>query len=127
MSQSTWEQRASLGERLAPCVGEAGVDARLLALLLDPDDTAVTYRTAIALLNEHSTQALRLIVLAKSRADDNTRDWIEGAFTNLRADTLGACDEFLARALVVLGVDADPVCRETAQDLLQWLDLDRGA
>jgi hypothetical protein len=66
MTEGPWEDRAAEGEALAAGAGRADVDARLLALLLDPEDTAVTFRTAIALLERRDLQALRLVVLASA-------------------------------------------------------------
>lgn len=118
-----WEARAAEGEAIAPRSGTPEVDARLLALLLDPEDTAVTYRTALALLRQRTPEAVRVVVCADARADANHSDWIGDAFATVRADALGDDDEFLRSTLSGLSADRDEACARAARALATWMNL----
>jgi hypothetical protein len=114
-----FEQRARLGKQLAVAAGEPDVDERLLSLLLDPHDTAVTYRTALALLERRDLAGLRLIVKADALADDDTGQWLSDAIGAFRARSLGTDDDFLLSALTELSSDSDQAVQRSARDLLR--------
>lgn len=120
MVESSWESQAAEGETLAADVGAPAVDARLLALLLDPENTAVTLRTALALLEQRSHQAVQLLVRASARADDNHNDWIGDAIVEFRARHLGDDDDFLRGALSASQNDPDQASAKAARDLAVW-------
>lgn len=88
----------------------------LLEYLRDPEDTAVTYRTARALLDQRTTAAWCLIVLAGGSADDNHRDWLSGAISDFVADTLGEGEPFLRHALELMQNDDDPGLSRAARE-----------
>lgn len=71
---STWEERAAEAPQLLRQLGSADVDVKLLDLLLDPEDTAVTQAVAEGLLGQDNTTGLRLFVIAFGRADEDTRN-----------------------------------------------------
>ncbi len=71
---STWEERAAEAGRLGRQVGTADADSRLLDLLLDGENTAVSQAAAVAVLAQDEAQGLRLYVMAFGRADEDTRN-----------------------------------------------------
>jgi len=116
----SWEERASEGEELAAQVGSPDADERLLELLLDPDNTAVTFRTAVALLDRRSLAAVRMIAVASAMADDNHMDFLGDAVAEFRARSLGGDDQFLRGALESIGSEADSAYARAAQELHAW-------
>ena len=70
----TWQEQSSEAATLAARAGVAEADARLMALLLDPDDTAVSQAAAEALLARRDAAGLRLFVSAFGQADEDTRN-----------------------------------------------------
>lgn len=92
----------------------------MIALLLDPENTAVTYRTAVALLTLRKPEAVRLIVAASSWADENVNDWIGSAFEDFRAESLGADDAVLRWARAAIQEDPDEGCSNTAREWSAW-------
>jgi len=119
VNSSTWADRAALGESLASQVGDASVDERLVALLLDPEDTAVTFRTAVALLERRDPRAVRLVIVASASADEDTSNWIGGALNDFRADSLQN-EEFLRAALEELHEDPESSCARAAHAWSAW-------
>jgi hypothetical protein len=116
---SDFEQRAGVGEQLAGAAGEPDVDERLLSLLLDPQDTAVTYRTALALLERRDLAGLHLIVKADALAGDDTGQWLSDAIGAFRARSLGRDDDFLLSTLTELVGDGDESVQRSARGLLR--------
>ena len=55
-------------------MGTADADRRLLDLLLDSENTAVSEAAADALLEHEDARALRLYVIAFGQADEDTRN-----------------------------------------------------
>lgn len=84
-----WEERALLGERLARRLDTLADREQVLRLLLDDRDAAVTYRTALALLQRRDRLGLELIVTASTQADDDTNLWLGSAVAQFRAGSLG--------------------------------------
>ena len=70
----TWQERSAEAATLAARAGEAEPGARLVALLLDPEDTAVSTAAAEALLARRDTAGLRLFVSAFGQAEEDTRN-----------------------------------------------------
>jgi hypothetical protein len=73
---------------LALLAGDHGVDVVLGRLLLDPEDTAVTYDTALALLRRGDLHAMRLVLLAFGDADAEHADEIAGAIFHAYGDSV---------------------------------------
>lgn len=119
-----WEQRAAYGEELAADLDRPGAEAQVLRLLLDPDDTAVTFRTAVALLARMDIRGVRLVAKADAAADDQTSDQIGAAFAEVRAESLGAVDGILRDALTAVAADQDAETAVAARALLRWMGLD---
>ncbi len=71
---SGWEERAAEAESLGRHAGTADADRRLLALLLDSEDTAVSQAAADALLERDDLTGLRLYVIAFGQAEEGTRN-----------------------------------------------------
>ena len=59
-----WQERCAEATRLAPRAEESVAAARLLTMLLDPDDTAVSQAAAEALLQRGDLVAVRLVAEA---------------------------------------------------------------
>lgn len=119
-----WERRAALGEELAADLDRPGAEARIMRLLLDPEDTAVTFRTALALLSRRDIRGVRLVAWADSRADDQRSDHLCDAFAEIRAESLGADDNFLREALSSVAAEDDAATAWAARALLRWMGLD---
>lgn len=93
--QESWQERAARGERRARELGvgalpPGGLDAPLLALLADADNTSVTFRTALALLRRGDALGLRHVLHALATAnetgDESTGDWLVDAFLQVLCD-----------------------------------------
>lgn len=123
VTEETWEDRVAEGQMLAAKAGAAEADARLVDLLLDSDDTVVTLRTALALLEQRTPRALRVVVAAAARADENQGDSLGDAVNSFRATSLGNDDEFLRKTLGVLAQDPDEECALAARELAVWSGL----
>jgi len=119
MQPDDWEGRALLGEQLAARLDALADRELVLRLLRDDRDTAVTYRTVLALLNRRDRLGLELIVTAVTRADENTNHWLSDAVGQFRARSLGADDEFLRVTLGQLTREASPSVRSAAEELLR--------
>ncbi len=71
----TWESRAQEARRLAALFADGQqLEGRLLPLLLDEDDTAVSTAAAEPLLEQRTVQGLRLFVRAFGQAEEDTRN-----------------------------------------------------
>lgn len=112
-----WEERSRDAAELAARVGEPGVDQRLLALLLDSEDTAVTVAGAELLLLRRDMPGLRLYARAFSLAGENTRDHLGDCLYN-EAGTLWAD---VRRLLSTLATDDDREVREGAAVLVRHM------
>ncbi|MBB3326400.1 hypothetical protein [Microlunatus antarcticus] len=124
MDGDDFEMRVREGEALAALVGDAGVDERLLHLLLDPWDTYVTFCTALALLARRDDRGVELVVRAAVLARDfNTGQWLFDAFGEVSAASLGAEDPFLRRGLGALTNSDDESLRLKAMEIRDWLGL----
>lgn len=119
VAEGSWEERAAAGEVLAQNAG-SDADTRLLELLLDPEDTAVTFRTAAALLKQRTAEAFRLLVLVAAKADDSHRDWIGDAVDEFVARADGEAEPFLRQALVTIRNGDDPACSQAAREWDAW-------
>jgi hypothetical protein len=64
----------------------------LRRLILDPEDTFVTFRVARALVARGDDDGLGAVLSAGGGADDNHLDWIAAAFREVR----GPGDEYCA-------------------------------
>ena len=114
---SSWEDRATEAEHLAPQAGTADADARLLALLLDPEDTAVSTAAADALLAREDVAGLRLYTFAFGQAADDTRNKLGDCLY----DDIGSRWEVVERLLVPLTEDPDPLVKQGVVALRQHM------
>jgi hypothetical protein len=71
---ATREERAAEAGRLGRQIGTADADHRLLDLLLDREDTAVSQAAANAVLGQDDARGVRLYIIAFGRADEDTRN-----------------------------------------------------
>lgn len=69
-----WRDRCEEAAELAPKADEPEAAARLLSLLLDPEDTAVSAAAAEALLHRGDLVAVGLVADAFEIADEDTRN-----------------------------------------------------
>jgi hypothetical protein len=110
-----WEKRVDAARALVAWVGDARVDAALLLLLDDPDNTAPVLAAAEGLLASSAPEALRLFAVGWSSAWHQSRDWMADA---LRA-ALGS--GMLERgALELLLHDDDETVRTAARSMCEW-------
>ncbi|MFE7507457.1 hypothetical protein [Promicromonospora sp. NPDC057488] len=119
MAEGSWEERAAAGEVLAQSAG-SDADTRLLELLLDREDTVVTFRTAAALLKQRTVPAFRLLVLASAETDDSHRDWIADAIDEFIVRSQGEAEPFLRQALETIRNGGDAVCSQAAREWEAW-------
>jgi hypothetical protein len=122
MQPDDWEERAQLGERLASRLDSTADREPVLRLLLDDRDTAVTYRTALALLERRDRLGLELIVTADAQADDDTSQCLSDAVVEYRARSRGEDDEFLRVTLGELISQASPSVRSAAEAFLREIE-----
>ncbi|WP_130399924.1 hypothetical protein [Micromonospora violae] len=115
----TWSARAAAGRHLAKSRGIDEVADVLHRLLLDPEDTGVTWKTAEALLDRKDSVGLRLVLLARSyAANEATAAEIQAALDcNPDWMTADGADR-LTRHLRELTVDEDAGVREEARRIL---------
>jgi hypothetical protein len=92
-----YRDRADAGRALATFVDVQQAREPLLALVLDPHDTFVTWVTADALLRRQDNVGYAVISRALAVADDNTSEWIYTA---------------IGDAFVVYGRERDAAVRE---------------
>jgi hypothetical protein len=103
---STWEARAAEAGRLGQHLGTADADRRLLELLLDDENTAVSQAAADAVLGQADARGLRLYVTAFGRADEDTRNKLGDCLYDS-----GSRWEAVALRLPSLLADAEPDVR----------------
>jgi HEAT repeat protein len=112
-------RRAGAGRVLAGFVDVPVAQDVLVRLLLDPEDTYVTRRTAEALARVGTRAALGVVARAVAEADSNHGDWIEAGMSDVVlsldnvAELAGVCSQ--------LGGDADGRVRLGAAERLVWL------
>jgi hypothetical protein len=114
----SWEERAASGRRLAPLAGDHDVDGVLGRLLLD-EDTAVTYDTAIALLQRGGLHALRIVLLAWGEAGTDNADEIAGAIFHAYGDSWEKWGQAWQRC-TGLATDPDERVRRAANSVLAY-------
>lgn len=114
------QDRADAGEAAARFLDVSAAADLALHLVLDPNDTFPTLRTAAALARRADRAGWRVISEAIPSADSNQIEWIatavEGAvftFARDRDAALAICAE--------LGQDNDPAVRAGASELVEWL------
>jgi len=119
-SGSGYEDRVVAGRCLASFADRHEAWDALLTLVLDPDDTAVTLATALALVRRHDLAGLRVIAAGLASADDNSQQYISdavdrvlGIYASELSDAIGSC-----RAL---GEDADQHVRTGSMRLMEIL------
>ena len=119
MTESTWDERAQLGEVLARDLTGAMIDERVIALLLDAADTGVTSRTAFALLARQDTIGLRHVLRASAKADSSQVDWFYDEYRSAanRSDGEG----FLRPALHQIAAGDNVAEAAEAVEVLTWL------
>ncbi|MEE1782215.1 hypothetical protein PUR71_04630 [Streptomyces sp. SP17BM10] len=78
-----WSDRADAGRQLAAHADVPAVAEVLRRLLQDGHDTAVTQKTAEALLERRDLQGLRLVLGAFAGADFDTTDHLGDAILNV--------------------------------------------
>lgn len=123
MTRDDFEARAREGEILARSAGDSVADARLLNLLLDPLDTIVTYRTALALLARRDGVGIDLLLRAEVEAKADTSRWIGEAFATFRASSWGGDDEFLRCSLRTHKGAPGSELDAAVEELIAWLNL----
>lgn len=116
-----WDERAEAGSRLAALAGDPEIDTALDRLLLDPNDTGVTLRTAEALLSRCDLPGLRVFVRAWDRADLDTGNWLGDSTYSVR-QSIEDQTALMGRLLVLADGDADASVQTGAAGVLQWLD-----
>ncbi|MCX5096229.1 hypothetical protein OOK36_47175 [Streptomyces sp. NBC_00365] len=119
-SSASWTHRVRAGRDLASFAGVPEAAEALVGLLLDVEDTAVTRRTAEALVRVGTVSAIRLIALSVAEADDNQVNWLQtGVYDALvgpgGAPGVGAVCGQLAR-------DPEEAVRRGAADISAWAD-----
>ncbi|MGC4865442.1 hypothetical protein ACLQ3B_08410 [Micromonospora sp. DT53] len=115
----TWSVRAAAGRHLARSREIDEVADVLHRLLLDPHDTAVTWRTAEALLERGDAVGLRLVLLARSNAAaEATAEEIQAAL-DCNPDWMAAAGaDRLTKHLRNLAMDEDAGVRDEARRIL---------
>ncbi|MGA5562022.1 hypothetical protein ACPCUV_12710 [Streptomyces platensis] len=123
-----YRDRADAGHGLAAFAEMQEALVPLLELVLDPDDTFVTRRTAEALLRRKDRAGLTVVASALAVAHANHSDWIHSAivdvfsvFSDDRDDAMRLCEEMSrdtsdrvapgARQLHKILAEIDPVLR----------------
>jgi hypothetical protein len=101
---------------LVEWVGDRQVDAALLRLLSDRDDTAPVLAVAERLLDRPMPAALRVFAAGWCQVDDQSADWMADA---LRAAVRSG--RVLEGALELLLDDDDATVRRGAQAMRDWL------
>ena len=121
-----WEQRAAQGERLAADLGQSDVDEHLLTLLLDPADSAVIRRTALALMRRDDLRGARLVLsaiaLADSRGDLDARlDLFDAALEARHEEEQRERGRLRANLDELAGDEEDSAVAHAARELRDWL------
>ena len=101
-SNDFWD-RADAGQALATFAQTPGAEQRLHQLLLDDDDTLVTYVTAGALLRREDATGVAAVARALAVADAGQADWIFTAvhdvfavYASRRDAAVRTCDALIA-------------------------------
>ena len=122
-----WSLRAAAGRELATSARIEEAADVLLRLLLDPHDTAVTQETAETLLARGDTLGLRYVLLAMSRAtEDSTLDELGAAFDCTPDWMTDDGADRLIEHLGELAMDDDAGVRGEAHSILKALRPPRG-
>jgi hypothetical protein len=115
-----WSDRVRAGEELSAHAGQTTADAALQKLLLDAEDTAVTARTADALLARGDPAAWRIFTIAWKLATSAQADHLSGSLSGALFEA--SLDSRRARrmkdALAGLSTDKDAVVRDGATQLM---------
>ncbi len=98
----TWEARADEARNLAPRADEPDIALRLLPLLLDAEDTAVSQAAADALLARSDRVGVALFAEAFGRAEEDTRNKLSDCLW----DDDGRVWSLVSATLPTLGVEA---------------------
>ncbi|MDP9434931.1 MAG: hypothetical protein M3P93_06960 [Actinomycetota bacterium] len=114
---STWEERAAEARRLGRQVRSADADRRLLDLLLDSDNTAVSQAAADALLEQDDARGLRVYVKAFGQAEEDTRNKLGDCLY----DDSGSRWDAVALRLPSLLADAEPEVSQGATVLAEHM------
>jgi len=113
-----WAARVRAARQLATAADQTGIAQVLLALLLDPGDTAVTDAACLALLGRADIHATRLVARAVALADGEQLDHLYGAIAGYLLPD-GPVHQF--RALCRdLSRDPDPVIQDGTRSLISW-------
>jgi hypothetical protein len=112
-----WEERAAEARLLASDAGAGDVDGRLLALLLDPENTAVSQAAADALLARQDGLGLRLYAKAFGQAAEDTRNKLGDCLYDDSGERWGHVE----RLLPTVAEDADPQIQRGADALRQHM------
>lgn len=112
-----WEQRAAEAEAIASEAGSPDVDARLLSLLLDPHDSAVSQAAADALLARADAAGLRLYASAFGQGSEDTRTKLADCLYDDAGERWGLVE----RLLPGLANNADPQVRQGSELVRQHM------
>jgi hypothetical protein len=114
---NNWQERSAEAQRLGPLAGNGHVDERLLELLLDPQDTAVSQAAADALLARRDVPGLRLYAHAFGTAEEDTRNKLGDCLY----DDQGTLWADVRRLLPALGTELSEPVRRGAEALLSHM------
>ena len=114
---SSWQGRAAEAERLASQAGTANTDARLLALLLDAENTAVSTAAADALLAREDAKSVRVYASAFGQAAEDTRNKLGDCLYDESGDRWAIVERLLAS----LTEDPDPLVQQGVAALRQHM------
>jgi hypothetical protein len=107
------------GRQLALLAGDAEVDVILSRLLLDRQDTAVTYETGCAVLQRGDLHSLRLVLHALGAADADHADELTSAIWDVWGESHQVWTQAWERC-AVLTTDTDEAVRIGANSALAW-------
>ncbi|MGW7260593.1 HEAT repeat domain-containing protein [Streptomyces sp. NPDC054834] len=117
-SSPSWSHRVRAGCDLAAFADVPQAAEKLVGLLLDAADTAVTRQAAEALARVGTVAAVRLIALAVAEADDNQADWMRTGLDDALAGLDSAPD--IAAVCGRLARDPAGAVRRGAAEILAW-------
>ncbi|MFE0772792.1 hypothetical protein [Streptomyces sp. NPDC058861] len=106
-----WRDRADAGHSLAGFAEMQEAAGPLLELVLDPQDTFVTRRTAEGLLRRKDRAGLTIVASALAVADDNQADWIHTAIIDVFGISPEGLDEALRLCEEMSGDTDDQIVR----------------
>lgn len=116
-----WHEQAQMGELRAAELTGSNIDEGIVRLMVDAEDVGVTYRVATALIRRGDVLGLRHVLRAAAEDADQVDDVLGDAIATVRADSLGATDQWLEAALDDLARTADPDEAAAARDMRGWL------